>query len=242
MTVSDPERIIAVEGKADLHIIWHLLKINNPEARKIESGNQSLVMRMPGEKNIRIEIYQERGIDQLCNQVSTRIKKSGLESIGFVFDADGDPKGRWKQVGRRILEVYKEVYPADHSTLKKAFYETPVSEGVWVRDCSLKVGVWMMPNNKSAGTIEDFLSDMVPPENPRWQHAKNYFGTVFAEKKHLLGYKLFPRTKTSKARIHAWLAVQENPGTLPGKAIKSGYFNTKNPKSLLFQKWPENLL
>ena len=50
MTVADPERIIAVEGKADLLIIWHLLKRNNPEARKIESRNQSLVMRMPKEK------------------------------------------------------------------------------------------------------------------------------------------------------------------------------------------------
>ena len=57
MTVSDPERIIAVEGKADLHIIWHLLKINNPEARKIESRNQSLVMRVFGEK-----IYELRFI------------------------------------------------------------------------------------------------------------------------------------------------------------------------------------
>lgn len=218
------KRLIVVEGDTDLHIVLQLFKRNNPQIDCDEVSDY-------------VKICQEGGVDQMCRELSTWLKEPKLECIGFVFDANSDPKKRWKQVREKILQAYIEVRPVAHTKLKKAFCANPVPEGIWIRDCKPKVGMWMMPNNEHPGTIENFLTEMIPPEDYRWDHAQNYVQTTLEKKEQFSKHKIFPKTKQMKADIYAWLAIQEDPGMFPGAAIKRKYFNSDAPKAQPFQKW-----
>lgn len=241
MKTSNSSRIIVVEGETDLHVVLHLLNRKNLQLHEIERKSQSIVVEIPGENNLRIEVCQEGGFNQMFEEIGVKLKKSELECIGFVFDANGDPKKQWRKVRGKILEKHRELQAESSSKLKKVFRETPVPEGLWVRDYSPKVGMWMMPNNKDTGEIEDFLSYMIHPKDHCWKHAQDYVETILQERKRFPGYKVIKENKALKAKIHAWLAVQEKPNRPPGEAIKRNYFNSNAPMAQPFQRWLGNL-
>ena len=241
MITTDSSRVIVVEGKTDLQIISHLLE--KIDSKIICDDSKTIVLQLLRERDLKLAICQEGGFDQLCKEVSIRLKESELECIGFVFDANGDPKGNWRKVRRRIVGAHKELQAASTPTLREVFHETPVSGGLWIRDYNPKVGMWMMPNNKETGAIEDCLAYMIHPKDHCWRHTQRYVETIFQEGKKNPNRKVktLEGKNISKANIHAWLAVQEKPGIPPGTAIKAGYFNTTNPAAQSFQKWLGNL-
>ena len=37
-----------------------------------------------------------------------------------------------------------------------------------------RVGVWLMPDNESAGELEDFVARMIPGDDPVWPLSESY--------------------------------------------------------------------
>jgi len=88
-----------------------------------------------------------------------------------------------------------------------------------------------MPDNRSPGTLEHFLSQLVPPGNPTWAYAGDVtraarnLGAPFQEKDH------------AKSVLHTWLAWQESPGLPFGIALTARLFKTDGPEALRFAAW-----
>ena len=96
MEDSIPKRFIVVEGKTDLNIVLRLLEKNNPGMTwENRDDHRTFVINLPEEKELQLVIREEKGIDQLCGRISVWLKLPKLECIGFVFDADNNPRGRW---------------------------------------------------------------------------------------------------------------------------------------------------
>ena len=79
---------------------------------------------------------------------------------------------------------------------------------------TLRVGVWLMPDNKVPGIVENFVSFLIPDADaPLWQRAKDCVDGIPEEQRH------FSTLALPKAQIHTWLAWQEDPGQQFGIAM-----------------------
>ena len=93
-----------------------------------------------------------------------------------------------------------------------------------------------MPNNTLPGTLENFVQWLVPPERASlWDHAEA--STAY------LPVKPSPLTDNwlAKARIHAYLAWQEEPGKPMGVAITSRYLAGDSVSAQPFLDWLRRL-
>lgn len=97
-----------------------------------------------------------------------------------------------------------------------------------------RVGVWLMPDNRSAGELEDFVQRMIPDGDPAWPLAREYVRGIPDEA------RAFPSGKRSRAELHAWLATREEPGFM-GSAIGRGDLKTGGPLCTAFLAWIESL-
>ena len=88
-----------------------------------------------------------------------------------------------------------------------------------------------MPDNSSPGTLENFLSGLVPVEHPVWAYAgeataeARQRGAGCQEKDHL------------KSLLHTWLAWQKEPGLPFGVAIKAEFFEKESAAARRFVAW-----
>ena len=69
-----------------------------------------------------------------------------------------------------------------------------------------------MPNNHSVGELEDFVVQMIPPNDKVWPLAQCYIDRI--------PNPLFSASKTLRAQLHAWLAAREDPRQM-GLAIRA---------------------
>lgn len=240
-TLSIPRKFIVVEGKTDMHVVLHLLNKKNPQMDEVSRTDLSITVQLEGVKSLQLVVSQAEGFDNVCNEIRAKIMEPKLECIGFVFDANGAPDERWQKIRNKIHKAHPKLQSISSSTLNKIFHEMPVQGGVWIKDYRPEVGIWMMPNNKDTGAIEDFLAYMIREEDHCWESAKDYVKTVFQKGMVFPDRRVLKEKDISKARIYAWLAVQEKPGSPPGAAIGIEYFDTEGPKVQAFQEWLGNL-
>jgi hypothetical protein len=149
------------------------------------------------------------GIEHLFENIPVRFKESGVTTIGIIIDADVDITIRWNTL--------KTVLSKTGFTVPNVFPKT----GLILQNNDQKVGVWIMPDNKTNGILEDFISFLVP-EDDRLLPVVD--ATLYEiEEKQLNKYSAIHK---SKARIHTWLAWQEEPGTPLGLSITKRYLTT----------------
>ena len=134
-----PQQLL-VEGKNDQHVIWALCKQHQlPETFSVE---------VPVEED-------GQGIEVLLNGLPLRLREENLSTLGVVVDADRDLLGRWEAVRYRLKFSRYEDIP-----------KTPPMEG-WI--CASpelpRVGVWLMPSNQLPGVLEDFVAQLMPPDD-----------------------------------------------------------------------------
>ena len=94
-----------------------------------------------------------------------------------------------------------------------------------------RVGIWLMPDNRLPGILEDFLRFLVPDGDGLLAHAGQAIDSIPA------GQRRFSDVKAAKARIHTWLAWQEEPGKPFGQAISAHYLNPELPAADIFAGW-----
>lgn len=198
-------RALLVEGDDDLHVVTHIC---------IRAG-------IP-----QFDIDPKGGKDELLKSIPYEALVEDRIALGVMLDANGDPASRWQAIADRFREAGIEL---------PSF---PQTEGVVIpSDPSARlprIGVWMMPDNESPGELEDFLKEMLPPNDPVWPLARAYIDGIPPD------HREFQEGKTLRAQVHAWLAAREDPRQ-PGLAIKARDLKIDGPLCVRFTAWLRQL-
>jgi hypothetical protein len=153
------------------------------------------------------------GIDDLLEALPLYLRSNAIKRLGIVVDADTDISSRWQSIRNILIAGYKNAP------------RSPSPEGTIVEwtDPSLvsvpKVGVWIMPNNKLPGMLEDFVSFLGATADPLWDIADECLKHILEE------HRRFKESQRIKAYIHTWLAWQKKPGTPLGQAITAKFLD-----------------
>jgi hypothetical protein len=210
------KRVLLVEGKDDLHVISHLLK--QYEISCIEA-KANLV-----DDSKSIYIKETEGVDSLLSTLSILLDDGDLNYLAVILDADTNIQARWQSVVH-ILEKSGQVelpkQPEQNGTV--LFLEQTGR--------NLTVGVWLMPNNKMPGMLEDFIQFLVPKGNRLLPYAKDCVHKIPTED------VCFPAERKSKAEIHTWLAWQKEPGRPLGIAMRSRYLDAQAKEGKILVNW-----
>ncbi len=200
------KQILLVEGLDDYNVIDKLrLLCTNPESFTIERAN---------------------GIDELRKGLPLRLKGSGeTKTIGVVIDADVNIEARWQSIYNILIK--SNLYTAiPKKCPEKGLILSPNGPD------DIKFGLWIMPDNKASGMLENFTTLLVPEDDELLPIVDRTLTEI--EEGNLNKYALVHH---EKARIHTWLAWQEEPGTPMGSAITKKYLSTTSPVCQDFIQW-----
>jgi hypothetical protein len=187
------KRILLVEGIDDEHVLKHLC------------GNRG-VPRLD-------DVKSHGGVEQLLDSFPVRLKASeDGDIVGVVIDADTNLSSRWQSLRDQLIRVGYGNVP-----------ENPAPDGTIVDppDGTLlpRVGIWIMPDNRTKGILEDFLRLLVPGGSRLFEHVKSSVAAIPKDERR------FSRRAEPKAIMHTWLAWQEEPGKPFGTAITANYLD-----------------
>ena len=169
-----------------------------------------------------LSILDKGGISPLLDAIEAEVMAPSREVVGILMDANDSPDNRWQAVANRLL---------------KAGIDTPdqPDPAGTVIDGSPRVGIWLMPNNRTRGELEDFIAEMVPKNDTVWLLSKAYVeGIPDIDRK-------FKAGKTLRAKMHSWLAVRAEPRQM-GSAIGAGDLDVNAPDAVRFVTWLRRLL
>ncbi len=200
------KNVLLVEGSDDFHVTGHLLGHN-----KIPEGI--------------ITIKKKGGYPNLLGTLKVELQASDLEKIGIVVDADTDLSNRWQELHYRFDE-------AGYTSLPKS----PEADGTIIQQKDLpKAGIWLMPDNKLPGILEDFVKFLVPANDLLLDKSLECVNSIPEEQRR------FAPQHHSKAHIHTWLAWQKEPGTPLGSAITKRYLDADVSHARQFIRWIRRL-
>ncbi len=166
------------------------------------------------------------GYEAMREAIDTRIDESGLECIGFVVDADEDIGSRWASL-RDVL-----INRCGYNRVP----ETPEVGGMIIeQEDKVVLGLWLMPNNTLPGALEEFVRMLMPSDNPCWDYAELVVDNLPTQPEPLVD------NWVSKARVHSWLAWQEEPGKPIGQAITKRYLDPRAEQARQLIAWVRRL-
>ena len=198
-----------VEGRDDRHVLLQLCSRHGvPESFKIQD---------------------QEGKPKLLTQLPVQLKASHAgDVLGVIVDANGDLDATWTSIRNRLSEVGYTELP-DRPDPSGPIIEPPLDSIL------ARVGIWIMPNNRDPGTLEDFLLALLPAESPLLQHAHDSIDAIPA------GHRFFSDAKRPKALMHTYLAWKEEPGRPYGTAIKAGYLIGEAAPAAALVEWMKRL-
>ncbi len=169
----------------------------------------------------RFSILDKEGKDNLLKSVRGEILAEGRVAVGILMDANDDLYARWRSVVGRLRDA--NIQPPN----------APAPNGTIIEG-NPRVGVWLMPDNKSPGELEDFVERMIPCDDTVWPLSQDYIDRIpKADRK-------FAEGKTLRAKVHAWLAAREHPRRM-GSAIGAGDLDADVEVSKRFTGWLREL-
>lgn len=188
------QNLLVVEGPDDAHAIHHLLVHNGiAELCRVEQGG---------------------GLEQVLDSLETRILAANQERLGIVVDVD--PIDGADAIERRWMRIRDVLIGAGYHAVP----EMPIPTGTIVERGRRPVfGVWLMPDNQTPGTLEDFCRMLIPNDDPLWARALQAVAGIPTEERR------FRPQHAPKANLHTWLAWQEEPGKPIGQAISKRYLD-----------------
>ena len=192
-----------LEGKDDEHVIGQLLIRHGVDSQSIP------------------ELVDAKGKPGVLRAITVSVRAGTGRSLAFVLDANADPTDTWNGVRSRLQSVGVEA-------------PRKIPAGGFIGESSefaTRVGVWLMPDNRRTGALEDFLKDLIDVEDQLLPHAED--STSAAQER---GAR-FPLVAAKKAVLHTWLAWQEEPGRPYGLAIKAHYLRDDSDAARRFVLW-----
>ncbi len=205
--MADSEKALLVEGVTDKHVVFNICAESSPQIPKFS-------------------VFDQGNIDRLLEAVYLEATNGERTVLGIMLDANDHPAGRWQAVGDRLRKAGIELpsFPQPDGVV----IDSDPSTGL------PRVGVWMMPDNESLGELEDFLKEMLPPNDAVWPRAQAYINGI------PMPHRKFQEGKTLRAQIHAWLAAGEDPRP-PGLAIGAHDLEVGGPLCVRFTDWLRRL-
>ena len=198
-----------MEGATECRVIPHLMEANG------------IAWKPEGVPVVHIE--SNNGVDQLLKRgvIGSELAASGLEALGVVIDANGDASKRWSQIRNRCRNEFDGL-PDEipEGGLKVDHRDGP------------RFGVWIMPDNRFCGMLEDFLIGLVPEEQ----------GDLYGLARSCVAEAArnnasFKDAHARKAELHTWLAWQDEPGPQLHEAVKHRVLDPQKPESRAFVDW-----
>jgi len=203
--------ILFLEGKDDCIVISNLC-----EHRKVKENFKSIDC---GSK--------EEAVMQFA--VAINEQATTYKTVGIVIDADTDNSATWQQIKTKIELTGK--YDQIPKDLPENGLILEANQNIYPR-----LGVWIMPNNKTDGMLEDFVVLLADNEDILMKETELVLHSL--EDRKINKYKLVHR---AKAKIHTYLAWQDKPGRPMGQAIAAHILNPNAKDADLFMKWIEEL-
>ncbi len=197
-----------MEGDADQRVIPYLMEENG--------------VPWPS-SNFPVFIDARGSVDEILRPglIEGELVASGLEALGVVVDADGDAVARWDQLRTRCSSEFHNLpdqIPAEG--LEVVHADGP------------RFGVWIMPNNRFKGMLEDLLVQLIPDDS---SHLHELARNCVAEARS--SDAPFRDVHERKAEICTWLAWQDPPGLRLHEAVKHRVLDPKGPESRPFVNW-----
>jgi len=146
-----PEKILLVEGNDDQHVvehIWHSHSHGNP---------------------LPFQIKNTQEIDNLLSSLPVQLKNMYLQSLGILVDANDDPIQRWNKIIRCI---------GNNTAMDIQTIPDSDGNGTIVDSDTIKIGIWLMPDNESSGEIEEFILQLIPEGDPIWPRAQQFIDDI----------------------------------------------------------------
>ena len=198
------DRVLLVEGQDDEHVVRHLCLRSQP---------------MPP-----FHIENKLNVDTLLDSIKQEVRVPGRKAVGILVDANDDLNARWSAVANRLREGNIDVP------------RTPEPTGTLIEGTSRipRVGIWLMPDNTSPGELENFVSEMIPNDDPVWPRSQSYIDAIPEDD------RKFIEKKVPRAKVHAWLATREEPRKM-GVAIRAQDLRVDGPLSTAFANWLRQL-
>ena len=167
------------------------------------------------------DIIDKSGFPNLRRAIGPEIKVSGRNAMGILVDGNRHPARRWEAIVHQ---------------LRQAGFQPPaqVEPTGTIIEGRPRVGVWLMPDNRSAGELEDFIARLLPPGDPVWPRAQRYIDDIPP------GQRKFAPDKVLRASIHAWLAARAEPRKM-GVAVGAGDLHVTGTLAMQFSDWLRRL-
>ena len=180
----------------------------------------------PKDKNqVPVNIKIGKSVTEILEDgyLSTVLKAPGVKATGIMIDADTDPRSRYNSLRAICLGMF----PTLPDVLPMSGLIVPGT---------MRLGIWIMPDNFSSGSLETFLKFLVPVEAmPIWQHAQASATTA-----RTMGAEC-RASHVEKSDLFTWLAWQDPPGQYPGRALTKKVLDPKSPNASTFVKWFRDL-
>ncbi len=202
LSKSKRKNYLWVEGKDDEGIMYSLLN-----SYLVTSKSKSKLGRFIANDEF-FEIKEHNGLPDLLKALKVELKGDVVDNrYGVVVDADDKLDSIWQKL-QGILSA------SGYSAIPTV----PSPEGTILKQGgSPVIGIWIMPDNKLPGMIEDFIGFLGPQKDELWPLAVDVVQKVISTKCN------FRPSYKSKACLHTWLAWQEEPGRPMGQAITKKY-------------------
>lgn len=208
------EKLLLVEGDEDKRVIPQLV-----EANGVTWENKH--------KEPIVTIKALGSVEQLLDKqrIEVRLKDSNLKILGIMLDADESPANRWQSIRNCLIERYPNIPE-----------ELPGSGLIHSSPEQIKVGIWIMPDNKEQGMLETFLQFLLP-ENGKalWDFSEQTCQQAKAQG------ACFKDCHSDKAKIYTWLAWQNPPGRQLHQAVTERILSPASPQAAVFMHWFKEL-
>ncbi len=214
-----PHKVL-VEGPDDCHVLRHLIGRHTSRSRA---------------KAINIEV--SNGIDTLLGDLPLHLQDTTLKCLGVIVDADEDIEARWQALSQIITQAGEVDFPQQPDASG-----TIIEVNLNQTHRPIKVGLWLMPNNKLSGMLEDFIKFLVPTRDKLWSQVEACLTQIPDAD---FPFDIASRNKVAwqrKAKIHTWLAWQEEPGKPLGQAITKRFVDPQAKEAQDLVNWLRQLL
>lgn len=203
MAITD--RILLVEGSGDKGFFEEICKTLELHA----SVKVAPPKDVGGSHNTKEGVFNH--LPNLLNQMSD----AEVTRLAVVIDADSDVNGGGYQ--HAIDRVTKIVQPYGFTLASNSIGGVLFQHDDGLAD----FGLWVMPNNRDEGMLEDWIKRCVhPDEHTLFAHAETVVDTLPQTK--------FKSIHISKAEVATWMAWQKQPGHGLYRVVEDQLIDTNN--------------
>ena len=215
------DRVLLVEGQDDKHVVLHLCKQRQAALSFFFVDPDKDNPQVAVSDRQAVSIRDTDNIDKVLESIAPEIKAPGRQAVGILVDANDDIEARWGAIQRRLQRAGIESPP-------------PPSPDETIIQANPRIGIWLMPDNLSAGELEDFVVQMIPEGDQVWPLSQRYIREIPQEE------RKFSDGKILRAQLYAWLAAREDPRRM-GLAIRAQDLKVDGTLSQKFVAWLNNL-